>query len=129
MTNCKRILRFYFKADDLNHILDDLILTSACRSAEIFSGEKYADKILSLISVKDELADLWQLLDRVMAGLKGSEREVLRGYALSRCGIRRLDCGRQREIRRAVVKFSRHARGIERCAAGVKLVGEYYCFL
>lgn len=129
MIKSKRVLRFYFKAEEMNSVLDNLILAAACRSAEEYAGEEYAIKILGLISAKDELAALWQRLNGVITNLSPAEQGILKSYALLRCGIRRLGAEKQREIRRAVIKFSRHARGVERCAEGLRLVGEYYCFL
>lgn len=126
----KRLLRFYFKADDLNSALDNLILACALRSAESAAGgEEHAARILAIIAAKDSLAELWGKLNGVISGLSGSEREILEYYSLLRCGIRRLSEERQREIRRAVIKFKRHARGVGRCAEGIRLVGEYYCLL
>lgn len=125
----KRILRFYFKAEELNRTLDNLILVSALRSAESEGGERSASKIFALISAKDSLAELWRFLNEVIEGLGEEEREVLKFYALSRYGISRLSEKKRKKIRKAVIKFTRHARGLERRSEGIKLVGVYYCLL
>lgn len=125
----KAILRFYFKADDLNRAIDNLILASACRSASSARGVDCAEKILSLISVKDSLSELWGRIDSVMEKLGEPDRRTLKYYSALRCGISKLGEEEQREIRRAVIKFKRHAGAVERCAEGLRLVGEYYCLL
>lgn len=126
----KRLLRFYFKADDLERALDNLILHRACASADfVRGGEFYAQKIISLVAAKDELSSLWNYLDGVMTGLAPEEREVLKGYALARCGIKRLPKDSQMEIKKCVVKFVRHARNIKRFGEGIKIVNEYYCLM
>lgn len=126
----KQILRFYFNVDELERALDNLILTHACRSADcVKGGEHYAEKILALIGAKEKLSELWQYLDSVISALKSDEVQILKSYALMRYGIRRLDKAKQRAIRRVVIKFTRHARSLERYAEGVYLVGEYYCLI
>ncbi len=129
MIKSKKILRFYFNADGLERTLDKFILAAACRSAGTYAAEECANGIIELIAAKDKLAELWERVDGIIGGLSAGERQTLESYAFLRCGIRRLEEARQREIRRAVIKFTRHARGIERYADALKLVGEYYCFL
>ena len=130
MNNCKRLLRFYFNADELERALDNLIIMHACRSADcVKGGEYYAERILAVIGAKGKLSELWQYLDGVISALKSDEVQTLKAYALLRYGIRKLDEDRQREIKRAVIKFSRHARSLERFDEGIKLVGEYYCLM
>lgn len=127
---CKQILRFYFNADELERALDNLIITHACRSADCAKGgEYYAKKILAVIGAKEQLSELWRYLDGIISELKDEEVQTLKDYALLRCGIRKLSEAKQREIKRAVIKFSRHARSLERYAEGVRLVGEYYCLM
>ena len=126
----KRILRFYFKADELERALDNLIFMCACRSADCSkSADYYAKKILKLVAAKGELSGLWRYLDGVVSALKEGERETLKEYSLMRCGIARLDEPRRREIKSAVVKFVRHARALERFEEGLRLVGEFYCLI
>lgn len=130
MINSKRLLRFYFNADELERALNNLILTCACRSADgVRGGEFYAERIIEITEAKKRLAELWQYLDGVISSLKTGELEPLKYYALMRYGIRKLDTVRQREIKRTVIKFSRRVRSLERYAEGVRLVEEYYCLM
>lgn len=130
MNNCKRLLRFYFNAEELERALGNLIITHACRSADCAKGgEYYAQKILAVIGAKEQLSELWRYLNGAISELKDEEVQTLKDYALLRCGIRKLNEAKQREIKRAVIKFSRHARSLERYAEGVRLVGEYYCLM
>ena len=130
MIKSKRILRFYFKADELNRALDNLIINCACSSADCTKAvERYADKIIKLIGAKGELAGFWRYLDGVISALNERDRDTLREYSLMRCGIKRLNEVRQREIKRAVIKFVRHARSLDRFKEGLRLVGEYYCLI
>lgn len=130
MIKSKRILRFYFRADELDGALDNLIMNCACNSSDCTRGaDYYTDKIIKLISAKGELAVLWRYLDGVMNSLKEGDRETLRAYSSMRHGIKRLESPEQREIKRAVIKFVRHARALERFKEGIRLVGKYYCLM
>lgn len=127
--NSKRLLRFYFKADDLDRTIDNLIFRVAVKSVDCDrGGDFYVERILALTEAKDKLSELWHYLDGVIGGLK-EERGTLEGYALMRTGIRRLADERQREIRRALIKFVRHARAVDRFEEGIRLVNGYYCLL
>ena len=126
----KRLLRFYFKADELDRALDNLILNYACRSADCAKGgEFYAERIIVLIGAKEGLSELWHYLEGVISELKEDEVQTLKSYALLRFGIKKLDADSQKRIKCAVIKFTRHARSLERYAEGVRLVGEYYCLM
>lgn len=128
MTNGKRLLRFYFNADGLEGALNNLIINAACSSAYCVDGwEHYAERILAITEAKERLSELWQYIDGVISVLKCHEVQTLKGYALMRCGIKKLDPTKQREIKRVVTKFSRHARLLDRYAEGMRLVAEYYC--
>lgn len=130
MIKSKRLLRFYFNADRLEGALDNLIVTYACRSADCTKGGEYwAEKIIALIQTKKTLSALWVYLDGVLSAFKREESETLEYYALLRCGIKRLDGAKQREIKRLLIKFTRRLRSLDRFAEGVKLVGEYYCII
>lgn len=130
MNNNKRLLRFYFKADELDVALNNLILTYAYRSAEgDRGGEFYAERIINVTEAKKRIAELWQYLDSVICGLKDDEVEAVKRYALMRCGIKKLNEAEQCTIKRVLIKFTRHARALDRYAEGVRLVGEYYCLL
>ena len=126
----KRILKFYFNAEGLNRALDRIILNYACSSSDCNRGcEYYAERISALIGVKSKLSEFYAYLDRVLGEMKEEEREVLCYYANLRVGIKKLPDERRRGIKRAVMKFTRHARFIDRFAEGVKLVYEYYCLM
>ena len=124
----KRLIKFYFSAESLNKTLDNLIATVALKSDEwVGNGEKCAEKICGLISAKDRLQELWAYLDGVMEKLTLRDRDVLRLYGGLRVGIKRFPVDEAREIRRAAVKFSRHAVNVGRFTEGVRLVNSYYC--
>lgn len=130
MIKSKRLLRFYFNADGLESALDNLIITYACRSADCAKGGEYcAERILTLIEAKKTLSSLWGYLDGVISAFKQDELATLKYYALSRYGIKRLDGEKQREIKRVLIKFTRHVRSLDRFAEGVRLIGEYYCLI
>lgn len=130
MINSKRLMRFYFKFEELERVLDNLILTWALRSAEgAKSGDYYAERIIDIIEAKRQLCELWQYIDSVMATLTSGDKQALQGYANMRCGVRKLDDEKRLAIKRAQIKFWRHARAIERFSDGVRIVGEYYCLI
>ncbi len=121
----KRILKFYFSADKLNGALDALIMAHACKFSG--GGEKYAEKIIKIIEAKRELSELWNYLDGVIGKLSESERRTLEFYGNLRVGIRRLGGDRVREIKRATIKFRRHASRLEKFNPALKLADEYFC--
>lgn len=130
MINSKRLMRFYFKAEELENALDNLILNWALRSAEgVRGGDYYAERIIGIIEAKERLCELWQYLDSVMTTLTSGDRQALEEYANMRCGVRKLDDAQRLAIKRAQIKFLRHARAIGRFSDGVRLVGEYYCLM
>ncbi len=124
----KQLIRFYFKADGLNAVLDNLIMKFACASKDT-DGVAAAEKIIKIIAIKDELRGLWGYLDSAAGGLNVGEREVLRLYGSLRVGINRLPPDSVREIRRVTMKFRRRLRGMERFGGALKLLGMYYCLL
>lgn len=126
----KRILRFYFNAELLDKAIDKLILCLACKSARaVGAGFYYADRITELICAKDELSDFWRYVDGVTSGLTENDLKILRLYAGLRQGICRLPEEKQKEIKRAVIKFTRRARAIGRYAKATKLIDRYYCMI
>lgn len=126
----KRLLRFYFKVEDLDRALNNLILKHACASADHTRDPAVcAEKIFSLIAAKDELSSLWNYINGVMERLSERERAVLEEYGLSRRGLGGLNAERQRTVKTVLMKFTRHARFIERHGFALRLVGEYYCFM
>lgn len=126
----KRLLRFYFNADGLNEALDRLIFACAFKSAYGQEGGVfYAERIISVITAKNALAGLWQYLDGVMGTLREKDRETLRFYSSMRTGIKCLREEERKNVKRAMIKFIRHARHAERFEEGIRLVNEYYCLL
>lgn len=125
----KKLLRFYFFQQSLNDVLDGIILHIACASGQDFyrGGLDFADKIISLIEVKGELADLWQRLNSVICKLSERDIETLKRYAALRVGPHGED---KREIHRAAVKFTRRAGGIISDNSRVgKILGAYSCMI
>lgn len=126
----KRILRFYFKADEFERALQNLILADACRSADYTKeGNFYAQRIINLISAKQSLAKLWEYLDGVLGGFTDGEKLTMKEYALSRTGISRLRESRKREIKRTLIKFTRRARRLKNFGEGIRVVNRYYCLV
>lgn len=126
----KQLIRFYFSAGRINKALDNLILDKALKSANHpGSCEYFAERILALIDVKKELSKLWNYLDNVVSSLTERERSVLKFYGRLRVGLTKLAPAHANEVKRVTVKFTRHARLIERYVEGVQLVKEYYCLM
>ncbi len=124
----KYLLRFYFSADKLDRALDNLIMHCACASGER-EGIECAERLCRLIGEKSALGRLWSWLDGKMCALSEEDLSSLRYYAAMRVGLKRLSGERRRELKRAVVKFSRRIGNIGYYADGVGLVGKYYCLL
>lgn len=126
----KRVLRFYFNAAALNGAMDNLIMRYACVAAGAEGrGEYYAEKMLALIAAKDELAEFWRYLDGVTGDIPLKDVEILRFYAGLRTGISRLDEEKRKDVKRALIKFTRRARRAERYAAAEELINRFYCLL
>ena len=125
----KRVLRFYFSAESLERAFDKLILSNACSSALVRGGYSCAEEICNLVGEKQELSKLWGYLDGVMGGLSETERLSLENYAGMRCGIKKLCEMKQKEIKRAAMKFTRRARRLESFDKALNLVGKYYCLI
>lgn len=123
----KRLLKFYFAADDLEYALNRLINAHALRSMDCGECGEIIDKIISLTDDKYRLSVLWNALDGVMEKLTGKDAETLKSYAFMRGGTNRLEEGERREIHRAVVKFSRRAKiAIERTRSQYNVLCRYY---
>ena len=125
----KRVLRFYFCADSLDRAFDNLILNNACKSVQPYSGEMYGERICALLEEKQVLSKLYIYLDAVLGEITQGDREALESYALMRCGIKRLDDERRKEIKRAAMKFKRHARRLESFKDALKLISKYYALI
>jgi hypothetical protein len=128
--NSKRVLRFYFSADNLNAAMNNLIEGCACLSRNEYEGWCAADKIIALIEAKRELSLLWGYLNGVMEKLEVDDISTLCAYALMRTGISKLNKDAQKNVRRVVTKFTRRARqNISRFEKGLKLLDSYYCLV
>ena len=126
----KRLLRFYRSAEKLNGFLDKLMEHVAVQSGldAFLRGECVADKLLSLIEEKQKLSNLWARLNGVMEGLTEADRLTLNNYADMRS--RPASGAEEREIHRAVVKFTRRAFCILNGGGeALKLVNKYYCLI
>lgn len=124
----KLLLRFYFSAEKLNGALDNVILLLAEKSAsECGRGEYYAEKICAVIYEKARLAELYRYLEKIMSKFNLNDFNVLKFYALTRCGVKRFPAEICRKIKSAAVKFTRKARFIENYEKEVKIAGKYYC--
>lgn len=124
----KRILRFYFRAEGLNAVLDGLAGKVACDSRG-GEAEMYAEKLIALIDAKTKLQSLWAYLDGVAERMTEEEMRRLKRYAELRRGIRRLPDEERRAIKRAAVKFVRHARVLEDFASALEIMDVYYALL
>ncbi len=127
----KQLLKFYFAADKLEKALDNMIYANAYKSGVDFmrGGEFYAERMCTLIEVKERLNRLWQYLDGVIGGMNESDRAALECYARLRTGIARLEDSDRKAIKRAVIKFVRRARYIERYSLSYTDLKKYYCLL
>ncbi len=122
----KRILRFYFNADALERAMDNKILSYALADRDWERGGEYcAERALEIVAAKAALSELWGYLDRVMGELKEGEKEILRKYSLSRRGLKGRAPADRLAVKRAVMKFRRHARRLERFSEGLGIVDEY----
>ncbi len=128
--NRKQLLRFYFSAEVLEAAFDNIILKYALSSADCGKcAQYYAHGIIRIIQTKDNLSKLWNYLDSVMKDLTAEERRILCFYGKRRKGTSRLSEDCKKAIKRAAVKFTRHARSVDRFEEGVRLVKEYYCLM
>lgn len=121
----KKILRFYFGADSLERVLDNLIISKACD----FSGNtlETAERLCEVIGDKIRLERLWGYLDGVLSSFSKDERGALRLYS-SRREVP-LNESERRSANRVLIKFTRHARRIDDFTDGVEVLNRYYCLL
>lgn len=127
----KRLLQFYFFAEELNSALDNLTLSLAVRSGESERGAEYFfGRICEIVGKKGKLAALWGRFDGVISKMTERDRATLKDYASMRSGTGALPAERKREIHRAVVKFSRRGESvINSCGKLYRLLCCYYCLL
>ena len=123
----KVILKFYFTAESLDRAFDNLLIKYGCAYGS--DGLKSAEKLCNIIEERAKLSGLWGYLDGVVSKLTERDRASLKSYSLMRCGVKQLGDSARREFKRAVNKFVRRARGIERFSEEVALACKYYCLL
>lgn len=123
----KRILKFYFYAENIDLHFGRLIERYAC-DPNADCGETL-ERINILIDEKQRLNRLWSYIDMVAGGLKADEAKALKRYSEMRTSIKKLDKETERSIRRAGVKFVRHARRLESFGVEMRLVNKYYALL
>ena len=123
----KRILKFYFYAEKIGLHFDRLIERYAC-DPKADCGETL-ERINILIDEKQKLNKLWSYIDMIAGGLKADETEALKKYSEMRTSIKKLDKETERSIRRAGVKFVRHARRLGSFDGEIRLLGKYYALL
>ena len=121
----KKILRFYFGADSLERAFENLIFNKAFD----FEADtlETADRLCSIIGEKMKLEKLWGYLDGVISSFSGEERDALCLYS-SRRGTPLSDSER-RVAKRAVIKFTRHARRLKEFSDGISILKKYYCLI
>ena len=124
----KRLFKFYFKAEDIGRALDNLILKYASSQSDWERGGEFcAERVADFVGEKAALEELWGYLDGVMGSLNDGDRAALEKYALARTKIK--GDKERLEIKRAVMKFRRHARRLERFKEEIEIVDKYYCLL
>lgn len=121
----KVLLRFYFAADGIEKHLNGLILKYACNP--LCGAEYGADRICGLIEEKKELCKLWTYLDGIIRGLNESERGELEKYSCMRTGLKLLKAEEVKAVRRAVIKFVRHAHRLNKFERQIDVLKRYYC--
>lgn len=126
----KKLLRFYFRAERLNVVLDGAAMRAALASASGgYAGEHYADRIITIIDAKRKLSSLWAYLNEVISSLSDGDRRVLAYYAQLQGGYSALPAAQAKAVRRVVVKFVRRARYLGRHKQAVELVGSMSALL
>ena len=121
----KKILRFYFGADSLERAFDNLIINKALA----FESDtlKTADRLCEIIGEKIRLEELWAYLDGIIVPFSEEEREMLLRYCARR--DEPLSDRERRACKRAVIKFTRHARRLGEFTDAVSTIKKYYCLI
>lgn len=123
---CKKLLRFYYNAENLNKALDNLILAGACRQDFLRGAQACAEKILDIIYAKERLGELWAYLDGVIGKICGRGREVLSFYGTTRAGLMSMPDDVRREIKRYAARFTRRLRNLNGYGEALRLLKAYY---
>ena len=121
----KKILRFYFGADSLERAFDNLIRAKALAYGA--DTLQTADRLCEIIGDKIKLEELWSYLDGILSSFSEDEREWLLRYCARRGGP--LSRNERMEERRAVIKFTRHARRLGEFTGAVTILKRYYCLI
>jgi hypothetical protein len=126
--NLKKVLRFYFCADDLNYAIDNLIEHIAVSSGKSDKSPViFSERIIDLVESKKCLSVLWGYLDLVIKKFDEQDIKLLTFYSHLRCGVTNLDDEKRKNIHRAVVKFSRKVPDIlKRFEEQISLIEFYY---
>lgn len=127
----KKLIRFYFSAGSLERALDTVTQKIAISSAYSEAGcEYFAERILGVIALKQDLSVLWGRLDAVISGMSARDTATLKRYGSLRTGVKKLPAEERKEIHRAVMKFTRRAEGLRRrCGELYKTLCSCYCLL
>ena len=126
----KRLLRFYFCAEELNSALDDIIVHKAVGSDMGACTERCADDILKVIEVKGELSALWNYLDGIFCTLGAEDVRRLERYAMMRRSLRSLAEAERKGVHSSLMKFARRNVNFGcRFDGAMKVLGAYYCLI
>ena len=120
----KKILRFYFGAESLERAFDNLILTKATD----FGADtlETAERLCAVIGEKMRLERLWAYLDSVLSAFSEEDRGALKNYSSRRTALKDSE---HRAARRAIIKFTRHARRLDEFSDDFPILKKYYCLI
>ena len=120
----KLLLKFYFNAAVLNERLDRLIAFHACQ----VSGWSF-EKVTALIEDKRALCNLMNYLESRLEKLTQRDLNALKRYAKLRVSVRKLEDEERRDIKRAVMKFTRKLTYIDRHEKELQTLKNYRAVL
>ena len=120
----KKILRFYFGAESLEMAFDNLITGKAFD----FEGDtlETAERLCTVIGEKMRLQRLWAYLDSVLSSFSVADRRALKSYASRRTALSNAE---HKAAKRAVIKFTRHARRLKEFEDDFAILKKYYCLI
>ena len=121
----KKILRFYFGAESLERAFNNLIISKASD----FGSDtlETAERLCAVIGEKMRLKRLWAYLDGVLSAFSEGDKAALKNYSSKRTAS--FDSAELRAVKRAVIKFTRHARRIGEFADDFPVLSKYYCLI
>ncbi len=125
----KRLLKFYFSAENLERYFDNLIYRKAISSAGGGGCADCAEEIIGIIGVKDAFGKLWEKLDCVLSDFSERELRVLEFYGGLRRGLRSFAPELRKEIFRVTMKFARRMKRAGDFSDGAALVDKYLCVM